>query len=200
VKRQKVNKFFFRILVVVTVVVQCNVVFAEGPISVEIKDNRISLLAEQRAFREVFDALARKVHFDVKIPSELGAKRISIRFTDLDVDRAIVRLFSLVQEKNYKVKYDPSGKVVKVEVITAKRISDEKAGGRVRDSITRKKDSRTKSGSRVRDSITRKKDSRTKSRYTPRRAPRRYRPQSGQSQATDDIPSTGITAPDMPDE
>ncbi|UCG78353.1 MAG: hypothetical protein JSV21_00510 [Nitrospirota bacterium] len=96
-----------------------SVAFGQGPIDVKYTEGRISVIAEDRTFGEVLDAMSREAKFSHKLPPELSSTRISIRMFDSEMDRAVTRLFSLVQEKNYKVKYGPGGEVSVIEVIKA---------------------------------------------------------------------------------
>jgi type II secretory pathway component GspD/PulD (secretin) len=139
----------------------CNVVNATGPIKVEFEDGNINLLAEDRSFGEVLDAMAKTVSFTVKVPPELRSKKISIRMYNTELDRAVTRLFSLVQEKNYKVKFDSSGKITNLEVISGKSLRRLPKAGKAENEIVKKREAR-----------------RSKSRrFSPRRRPsRRYKP------------------------
>lgn len=162
-KRRKASNFLFYVLFVAVIIFPFSSVFAEGPISVEITGDKVNLLTENRTFGEVFDMLSRKAQFGVTLPSELRSKRISIISNGLDVDRTIVRLFTLVQEKNYKIKYDSSGKVLRVEIIDEKKFTDEQGHKGGRDTI------RGREGSEMKSVTT---PGRTLNRPT-----RRYRPQ-----------------------
>jgi len=107
-----------------------------GAIEVEYHNGRLMLRAEKRPFGEVMDSVARKVGFAVKIPAELRLKAISIRLVNAPLDRAIGRLFDLVQERNYTVRYLPSGKIGRVEVVRAGRdaAGEQRDGGKVKRS------------------------------------------------------------------
>lgn len=91
-----------------------------GPVHVKLGEGVVQVLAENSSFGEVMNAMAREMGFRLKIPSDLSGKRVSISLYDVPVDRAIIRLFSLVQEKNYKVKYSKGGQVTNVEVVEVK--------------------------------------------------------------------------------
>jgi len=91
-----------------------------SPVHVKVIDGMVQVLAENTSFGDVMNAMAKEMGFRLKIPSDLSGKKVSISLYDVPVDRALIRLFSLVQEKNYKVKYSPDGNVTHVEVIEVK--------------------------------------------------------------------------------
>lgn len=92
-----------------------------GTMQVEFENEKLNVLAENSTFGEVMNAVAQKARFTLKIPPDLSARKISISIYDATLERAIVRLFSLVQEKNYDVKYGSKGEIERIEVITAKK-------------------------------------------------------------------------------
>ncbi len=160
-RRLRVNRPSVLAVALLMTLCLCNVVNAAGPINVELSDGNINLIAEDRSFGEVLDAMAKTVSFTVKVPPELRSRKISIRMYNTDLDRAVTRLFSLVQEKNYKVKFDSSGKITNLEVISGKSLRGLPKAGKAEDQIVKKREAR-----------------RSKSkRFSPRRRPsRRYKP------------------------
>lgn len=94
--------------------------FAQGPVQFDLENGLVNLLAEDVTFGEVLNTMALKKDFTMKIPPDVGAKRISIRLYNVDLDRAVTRLFFLVQERNYSVKYHPNGEISHIDVIKGK--------------------------------------------------------------------------------
>jgi hypothetical protein len=161
VRRLRVNKSSVFAVLLLMAFCLCGTVTAAGPITVEFKDGNINLLAEDRSFGEVLDAMARTVSFTAKVPPELRSKKISIRMYNAALDRAVTRLFTLVQEKNYKVKFDASGKITNLEVISGKSIRKLPGMDKPENQIVKKREAR-----RARSR-----------RFSPRRRPsRRYKP------------------------
>lgn len=101
-----------------------------GPIHVQFENEEVSLLAENRSFSDVLSAVAEKAQFSVKIPPDLGARRISVALQAVPLERAIVRLFTLVQEKNYTVRYGQGGRIARIEVVHEKRSPTAASRGR----------------------------------------------------------------------
>lgn len=93
----------------------------KGVVQVEFENERVNVLAENNTFGEVMNAMAQKARFTIKLPHDLSSRRISISLYDVPLERAIIRLFSLVQEKNYQVKYGLKGEVERIEVVTSKK-------------------------------------------------------------------------------
>lgn len=157
----RASKYFVVAVTFFFMICLCGVVNATGPITVEFSDGNINLLAEDRSFGEVLDAMAKTVSFTAKVPSELRSKKISIRMYNAALDRAVTRLFTLVQEKNYKVKFDSSGKITSLEVISGKSLRKLPGMNKPENQVVKKREARN-----VRSR-----------RFSPRRRPsRRYKP------------------------
>ncbi len=147
--KQRGTTVFFLLLIIGTYLFPAPNSSAEGPFSVSYENDKLSVAAEDRTFGEILNAIAHTVHFSVRIPPELSAKRISIRMKDTDLDRSIARLFSLVQEKNFSVKYTPVGTIEHIQVIRLKEVTAVNeperagAGGIPPDGLRRKRIDRT---------------------------------------------------------
>ena len=68
---------------------------------------------------ETIQAIARKAGFTVEGDSSTLSKKLTTRFNDFDIDRGIMRLFSLAKETNYLISYDTKGEVSKLEIYGA---------------------------------------------------------------------------------
>lgn len=101
-----------------------------GTIHVQFENDEVSLLVENMSFSDVLNAVGEKAAFTVKVPPDLGSRRISVTLQSLPIERAIVRLFSLVQEKNYTVRYGPGGRIARIEVVHEKRSPSAAVRGR----------------------------------------------------------------------
>ncbi len=88
-------------------------------INVEFKNNRLSADLVNAAFGDIIQEISRKAAFSIEGYSSIYTKTITTRFNDLEIDRVIIRLFSLVKEKNYLINYDINGAVFKLEIFGA---------------------------------------------------------------------------------
>jgi len=86
---------------------------------VEVKKGRLSVELVDAGFGEVMQAISEKAGIKTEIVGGVYAKTVTTSFSDLDLERGIARLLSLVKEKNYMIRYDAKGMVSKVEVYSS---------------------------------------------------------------------------------
>jgi len=101
------------------------------PVSrVEVRDNLLSVELADAEFGGVMNAIAEKAGIKVEITGDVYSKKLTTRFTDVGLERGILRLISLMKEKNYLVQYDAKGGVSKVEIYSAasKPVTPARAG------------------------------------------------------------------------
>lgn len=70
-------------------------------------------------FGDVMQVISEKSGIEVEITGAVYSRTMTTSFSGLDLERGIARLLSLVQEKNYVIRYDAKGRVSKVEVYSA---------------------------------------------------------------------------------
>jgi hypothetical protein len=106
-------------------------IFKQSPFTLEVKDNLISLEAEQASFKEILSDLEKKTGIKVKIFDDVEDKKVTLNITDLPV-YAIHTLLEKIEIKNFAVVYDseltskviyilPKGKDI-AEIIKGKTI------------------------------------------------------------------------------
>ncbi|RMG72440.1 MAG: hypothetical protein D6710_04785 [Nitrospirae bacterium] len=78
----------------------------------------VSFEARDERVEDLFKALSEEFSFNVNIPSTLASKTVSTSVRHMPIDRAIIRVFSLLNETNYKIEYSPTGMVSAVKVFT----------------------------------------------------------------------------------
>ena len=83
---------------------------------IEVKDNLLSVELIDAAFPEVINLIAEKSDFEVEFYSDFSEKILTTTFNNIDLERGIVRLLTLIREKNYMVRYDKDGNVSKLEI------------------------------------------------------------------------------------
>jgi len=67
-------------------------------------------------FGEILKSISKKAGFRLEGHSVSFSKKVTTKFTDVDIDKGLVRLFSLVNDNNYLISYDAKGSVSKVRV------------------------------------------------------------------------------------
>jgi hypothetical protein len=85
---------------------------------VEVKDGKLSVDLVDAEIGSVISEIAKKMNFRVKIDGTVYIKKVTTRFSGLDVERGIKRLLTLAKENNYLFRYDTAGKLSKIELYT----------------------------------------------------------------------------------
>jgi hypothetical protein len=86
---------------------------------IEIKEGLLSVKLVDAGFGEVMNEIAEKSGIKVEITGGAYSRTVTTSFNGLDLERGISRLLSLLQEKNYMIRYDSKGRVSKVEVYSS---------------------------------------------------------------------------------
>ncbi len=84
--------------------------------TVIVENNRLSVEFVNVSFGEILQAISNKAGFEVEGSSKVLSRIVTTKFTDLDIDIGIIRLFSLVKESNYLINYDTNGSISKLKV------------------------------------------------------------------------------------
>ncbi len=85
---------------------------------VEVRANRgfLSVNAQDASFGDVIAAVSDAVGFEADISDEVYHKRITTKFKDVELHRAIQRLLSRISQKNFSIYYDRQGRIKRLEV------------------------------------------------------------------------------------
>jgi hypothetical protein len=83
---------------------------------VEVKDGKLSVDLADAEIGSVINEIAKKMNFQVEINREVYSKKVTTRFSGLDVEKGIKRLLRLAKEHNFLFRYDASGKLSKVQL------------------------------------------------------------------------------------
>ncbi len=78
----------------------------------------VSFEARDEKVEDLFRALSKEFSFNVNIPSTLASKTVTTTIRHMPLDRAIIRIFSLLNEPNYKIEYSKTGEISAVKVFT----------------------------------------------------------------------------------
>lgn len=84
--------------------------------NVEIKDNLLSVELAGAEFGAVMNTIAQKAGFTVGVGGDVYSRKLTTKFSNLELERGILRLLTLVREKNYLMRYDAKGILSKVEI------------------------------------------------------------------------------------
>ncbi|MEW6108961.1 MAG: hypothetical protein AB1632_07345 [Nitrospirota bacterium] len=84
--------------------------------SIEVRNNLLSVELVDAELGVVLNDIARKSGFKVQISSDVSGMKLSTKFNDMDMERGIIRLLTLIREKNYLIHYDSKGTLSKIEI------------------------------------------------------------------------------------
>jgi hypothetical protein len=87
--------------------------------NVEIRDNRLSVELADAEFGAVMNTIAQMGGFKVEVASEVFGRKLTTKFSNLELERGILRLLALTRDRNYLMRYDSSGALSKVEIYGA---------------------------------------------------------------------------------
>lgn len=85
-------------------------------VNIALKNNRLSVDLVNANFGEIIQSIAQKAGFSIEGNSSAFSRTMTTKFNDLEIDRGIMRLFSLVKENNYLINYDAKGAISKLEI------------------------------------------------------------------------------------
>ena len=94
-------------------------VFAEaqkGEKTVKVLNNRLSVDLMDAEFGNVMKEIGDMAGFEVKISAAISNKTLSTSFTNMELQRGINRLLTLIGQKNYFIYYNPDNSISKIEV------------------------------------------------------------------------------------
>ena len=83
---------------------------------IEVKDHLLTVEIENTDFGTVIRAIAEKANFKVQGSGAAFGKKLNTKFSDIEIERGVSRLLTLVKESNYLVHYDTKGDIRALEI------------------------------------------------------------------------------------
>jgi hypothetical protein len=83
---------------------------------IEVANNLLSVELIDAEFGNVMNSIAKETGFKVEIDNDVSRKQLTTKFSGIDLERGIVRLLTLMREKNYLIHYDTKGMLNKIEI------------------------------------------------------------------------------------
>ena len=83
---------------------------------IDVKDGLLSVELLDAEFGSVIKEIAEKAKFKVEISGNVASKKISVRFNDIDTERGIRRLLTILKEKDFTISYNTEGLIDKLEI------------------------------------------------------------------------------------
>ena len=87
--------------------------------NIEVKDQLLNVEIENMDFGTVIRTVADKANFKVQGSGAVFGKKLNTKFSDIEIERGVTRLLTLVKESNYMLYYDTTGAISKLEILSA---------------------------------------------------------------------------------
>ncbi len=84
--------------------------------SVDVKDGRLSVDVSNADLGTVMNQIGAKLNIPVQVSGAVFSRKITTRFSGLEIERGIERLLSLAKENNYLIRYDEAGGLSGIEL------------------------------------------------------------------------------------
>lgn len=84
--------------------------------NIEYRDGLLSVELLNADFRKVLTGIGQKAGFSIEGYSEAFSKKLTTKFQDIELERAVTRLLTLVSEKNFLVNYNAEGGIKTIEL------------------------------------------------------------------------------------
>ena len=84
--------------------------------NVKVLNNRLSVDLKDAEFGGVMQEIADMAGFEVRISAAISNKTLSTSFRDIDLQRGINRLLTLISQKNFFIYYGPDNAISRIEV------------------------------------------------------------------------------------
>ncbi len=84
--------------------------------NINVHDNSLSVELADAEFGAVLQTIAQQSGFRVVMAGDVFNRKLSTKFEGMELERGLMRLFNLIREKNYAIKYDTKGKISLIEV------------------------------------------------------------------------------------
>lgn len=88
----------------------------EGDQKVEVEGGLLTVGIKDAEFGKVLEEIAGKAGFEAEIDRSSYTKRLNTSFERVGIERGVLRLLTLANEKNYFIYYDSEGMISKIEV------------------------------------------------------------------------------------
>jgi hypothetical protein len=76
----------------------------------------LSVEAYNMRFGDILEEVGRQAGFETSISPEIASRELSTAFRDLEMQKGIQRLLSLISHRNYFIYYGPDDSITKIEV------------------------------------------------------------------------------------
>jgi len=86
---------------------------------IEVKNDLLTVDVENMDFGTVIRTIADKANFKVQGSGAVLGKKLNTKFSDIEIERGVSRLLTLVKENNYLIRYDTKGDINTLEIFAS---------------------------------------------------------------------------------
>jgi len=83
---------------------------------IEVNDHLLTVEIENADFGTVIRTIADKANFKIQGSGTAFGKKLNTKFSDIEIERGVSRLLTLVKESNYLIHYDTKGNISTLEI------------------------------------------------------------------------------------
>jgi hypothetical protein len=83
---------------------------------IEVKDDKLTVDVNNADLGAVMNQIGAKMHVPVQVSGAVYSRKISTKFSGLDIDRGLQRLLALAGERNYLIRYNETGAIGGIEL------------------------------------------------------------------------------------
>lgn len=85
-------------------------------LNVKVENDLLSVELLDADFGTVINSIAEKSGFKVEMTADVAARKITTKFNEVEIERGVLRLLTLIKEKNYMSHYNTKGMLSKLEI------------------------------------------------------------------------------------
>jgi hypothetical protein len=87
-------------------------------LDISLLGDHLSVELKEADFGVVMSEIAAMAGFELDMSETVSQRKLSTKFSDLEIQRGIQRLFTLINHRNYFIYYNAEGSITKVEVFS----------------------------------------------------------------------------------
>ncbi len=88
-------------------------------LNIDVTDGRLSVELVNVDFGSAIREVGGKAGFVVQGAGEVFSRKLDTKFSNIEIERGVTRLLSLVNEKNYMLYYSPEGAITKLDIYSS---------------------------------------------------------------------------------
>jgi hypothetical protein len=88
-------------------------------LNISVRDGLLSVELENAGFGTVIQLIGKKADFATEGSGDSFGKELTMRFSNVELERGVMRLLTFVRENNYLMHYDAEGRISSLEILSS---------------------------------------------------------------------------------